>query len=130
MIFSPYVRAANIYVQNIVFCNIHYCLRSYCEYIRILDASTVDLTIRELVLKPPGSLPRRGKRELFFLLSFSSNYVVSVRRGFLFLLVLGMGCVILLLHSLCLSYNYFVYRQFTINDMRFSTRDLKSVRRF
>ena len=32
------------------------------------------------------------------------NYVVSVRRGFLFLLALGMGCVILLWHSLCLPY--------------------------
>ena len=31
--------------------------------------------------------------ELICLLSFTGNYVVSVRRGFL--LVLGMGCVIL-----------------------------------
>ena len=31
-------------------------------------------------------------------------YVVSVRRGFLFLLMLGIGCVILLWHSLGLSY--------------------------
>ena len=38
-------------------------------------------------------LPRLGKRELICLLSFTCNYVVSVRRGFLFLLVLGMGCV-------------------------------------
>ena len=30
-----------------------------------------------------------------------------VRRGFLFLWVLGMGCVILLWHSLSLPYNYF-----------------------
>ena len=33
-------------------------------------------------------------------------YLVSVRRGFLFLLVLGMGCVILLWHSLCIPYNH------------------------
>ena len=33
--------------------------------------------------------------------------VVSFRRGFFFLWVLGMGCVILLWHSLTLSYNYF-----------------------
>ena len=33
--------------------------------------------------------------------------MVSVRRGFLFLWVLGMGCVILLWHSLSLLYNYF-----------------------
>ena len=51
-------------------------------------------------------LPRLGKRELICLISFTCNYVVSVRRGFLFLLVLGMGCVILLWHSLCLPYNY------------------------
>ena len=32
-------------------------------------------------------LPRFGKRELIYLLSFTCNYVVSVRRGFLFLSV-------------------------------------------
>ena len=35
------------------------------------------------------------------------NYVASVRRGFLFLCVLGIGCVILLWHSLSLPFNYF-----------------------
>ena len=35
------------------------------------------------------------------------NYLISVRRDFLFLLVLGLGCVILLWHSLGLPYNYF-----------------------
>ena len=39
-------------------------------------------------------LPRLEKRELIYLLSFTCNYVVSVQRGFLFLLVLWMGCVI------------------------------------
>ena len=48
-----------------------------------------------------------GKRELICLLLFTCNYVVSVRRGFLFLWVLGMGYVILLWHSLSLPYNYF-----------------------
>ena len=37
-------------------------------------------------------LPRMGKRELICLLLFTCNYVASVRRGFLFLWVLGMGC--------------------------------------
>ena len=41
------------------------------------------------------------------MLLFACNYVVSVRRGFLFLWVLGMGYVILLWHSLSLPYNYF-----------------------
>ena len=45
--------------------------------------------------------------ELIYLLSFTCNYVVSVRIGFLFLLVLGMGCVILLWHSQSIPYNYF-----------------------
>ena len=40
-------------------------------------------------------------------LSFTCNYVVSVRRGFLFIWVLGLGCVILLWHSLSLPYNQF-----------------------
>ena len=52
-------------------------------------------------------LPRLGKRELICLLLFTCNYVVSVRRGFLFLWVLGMGYVTLLWHSLSLPYNYF-----------------------
>ena len=34
--------------------------------------------------------------------------IISVRSGFLFLLVLGIGCVISLWHSLGLLYNYFV----------------------
>ena len=57
-------------------------------------------------------LPRLGKRELICLLLFTCNYVVFVRRGFLFLWVLGMGYVILLWHSLSLPYNYFVRLRF------------------
>ena len=34
---------------------------------------------------------RLGKRELIFLLSFTCNYVISVMRGLLFSLVLGIG---------------------------------------
>ena len=49
-------------------------------------------------------LPRLGKRELICLLLFTCNYVVSVWRGFLFLLVLGMGYVVLLWHYLSLPY--------------------------
>ena len=45
-------------------------------------------------------LSRLGKREIVFLLLFTCNFVVSVRRRFLFLLVLGLGCFILLWHSL------------------------------
>ena len=41
-------------------------------------------------------LPRLGKRELVCLLLFTCNNVVSVWRGFLFLMVLGMGYVNLL----------------------------------
>ena len=52
-------------------------------------------------------LPRLGKRELICLLLFTCNYVVSVWRGFLW--VLGMGYVILLWHSLSLPFNYFEY---------------------
>ena len=52
-------------------------------------------------------LPRLGKRELFYLLLFTCKYVVSVRRGFLFLWVLGMGYVILLWQFLGLPHNYY-----------------------
>ena len=51
-------------------------------------------------------LPRLGKRELICLLLFICNYVVSVWRGFPFLWVIGMGYLILLLHTLSLPYNY------------------------
>ena len=54
----------------------------------------------------PNTSFGESKRELIFLLSFACTYVVSVWRDFLFLLVLGMGCVILLGHSMGLPYNY------------------------
>ena len=60
-----------------------------------------------LYVKFSGLITLLGEeRELRFLLSLTCNDVVSVRRGFLFLLVLRIGYVILLLHSLCLSYNH------------------------
>ena len=46
---------------------------------------------------------RLGKRELIFLQLFACNFVASVRRRFLFLLVPGIGYVILLWHSLYLQ---------------------------
>ena len=52
------------------------------------------------------SITSVGEEKAICLLSFTSNYVVSARRGVLFLWVLGMGCVILLLHFLSLPYYY------------------------
>ena len=63
-------------------------------------------TVNKLVITAER-LPRLGKRELFFLQSFTCNYVVSVSRGVLFLLVLEIGWVILLWYSLGLPYDYF-----------------------
>ena len=51
-------------------------------------------------------LPRLGQGEIFCLLSFTCNYVIYVQRCFLFLLVLGMGRVIVLWHLLGLQYDY------------------------
>ena len=45
-----------------------------------------------------------GKRELGFMLSFTRNFVVSVS-GVLFCLALGIGCVVLLLHSSGILFN-------------------------
>ena len=45
-------------------------------------------------------LPRLGKRELVFLLLFTCSFVVFVSGMFLFPFLLGMGCAILLWHSL------------------------------
>ena len=47
-----------------------------------------------------GSITSVGKGDLICLLLVTCNYVVSVRGGFLFLWMLGMGCVIVLWHSL------------------------------
>ena len=78
-----------------------------------------DLRLRFRICKKQlaivDQLPRLEKRELICLLSFTCNYVVSVRRGFLFHWVLGMGCVILLWRSMSLPYNHFlVTRSFFI----------------
>ena len=56
-----------------------------------------------------------GKRELILLLSFTCSYLVSVRRGFFFLKVLGIGFAILLWHSLALPYNYFTTVKISVN---------------
>ena len=47
----------------------------------------------------------REERKMIFLLSFTCKDWFLFR--FLFLLVLGIGCVILLWHALCLPYNHF-----------------------
>ena len=47
-----------------------------------------------------GLITSVGEESQFFLLSSTRKNVVSVRRGFLLLLVLGIGCVILLWHNL------------------------------
>ena len=76
-------------------------------------------------------LPRLWKRELICLLLFTCNYVFFVRRGFLFLWVLGMGYVILLWHSLSLPYNYLVYKFKKIRGMTdFSDKFRKTIMRY
>ena len=54
-----------------------------------------------------------------FQLSFSCNCVVSVRMGFLFLLVLGMDCVILLWHSRDFPNNHFEECMTTIDILSY-----------
>ena len=51
-----------------------------------------------------GSITSVGEERAYLSAIFTCNYVVSVRRGFLFLMVLGMGCVIILCHYLVLPY--------------------------
>ena len=53
----------------------------------------------------------------------SAIYVVSARRGFLFLWVLGMGYVILLWHSLSLPYNYFIVMHLIVKIFNFLLAD-------
>ena len=56
-----------------------------------------------LYVRCRGSITSVGEERAY--LSFNCNYVVSVRRGFLFLLMLWIGCVILLWPSLSLPYS-------------------------
>ena len=56
-------------------CFVNWRFRSFVQYLQVVA----------------DNLPRLGKRELICQLSFTCNNVVSVRRGFLFLWVLGMG---------------------------------------
>ena len=72
-------------------------------------------------------LPRLGKRELICLLLFTCNYVVSVWRCFLFLLVLGMGNVIVFWFNLSLPYNYFT-KYFLIEDLLYVINKICYVR--
>ena len=45
-----------------------------------------------------GTITSVGEERANFLLSFTCNYVVSVWRGFLFLLVLGIDCYFIVAH--------------------------------
>ena len=60
-----------------------------------------------LYVSRSGPITSIGEERANCLLLFTCKYVVSIRRGFLFLWVLGMGYVILLWHSLSLPCNYF-----------------------
>ena len=70
--------------------------------------------VTHLYVSCSGSITSVGEESANLSAMLTCNYMVSVRWGFLFLLVLGMGCLILLCHSLCLLYNYFGFllRQF------------------
>ena len=76
---------------------------------RVQPFRGVNYGLIPFICKLSDRLPRLGKRELIFLLSFTCiyRYVVFLKRGFLFLLVPGIGCFILLWHSLGLPYNNF-----------------------
>ena len=71
-----------------------------------LSCRTLYSIVSYLYVSCSGSITSVAKERAKCLLPFTCNYVVSVRTGFLFLLVLGMGCVILLWHSLGLPFNY------------------------
>ena len=56
--------------------------------------SYFDSIVSYLYVSCSGSITSVGEeRELICLLSFTCNYVASVRRGFLFIWVLGMDCI-------------------------------------
>ena len=63
-----------------------------------------------------GSITTVGEERAYLSAIVTCNYVVSVRRGFLFFLVLGMGCVILLWHFLGIPYNYLVFIVLNVRD--------------
>ena len=57
------------------------------------------------------SIASKRERELICMLSFTCNHLVSVRRDFLFVWVIGVNCVILLWHSLSLPYIFLPCKQ-------------------
>ena len=68
-----------------------------------------------LYVRRSGSITSVGEARGNLSAVFTCNYVVSVRRDFLFLWVLEMGYVILLWHALSLQYNHYAFQQFTHN---------------
>ena len=56
---------------------------------------TIGPTLVNIYVSCSGLITSVGEDRAIFLLSFTCNYVVSVRRGFLFLLVFRIGCVVL-----------------------------------
>ena len=62
----------------------------------------ISYSVSYLYVSFSGLITSVGEERAIFLLSIVRIYVVSVRRGFSLLLVLRIGCVILLWHSLCL----------------------------
>ena len=64
----------------------------------------ISFSVSYLYVSFGGLITSVGEERAIFLLSFTFNDMVSVRRGCLFLLVLLIGYLILLWHSLGLTY--------------------------
>ena len=100
-----------VFVQVDCFCFLclHEKLRLYRLVLFLLNVFGVGVSCRNvysfvvyLYVNISGSITSVGEERANLSAVFTSNYVVSVWRGFLFLWVLGMDYVILLWHSLSL----------------------------
>ena len=79
----------------------------FVKIMKLISAFLISLLFLAINVFLSSDCSRLEKRELICLLWFTCNRVVSVRRGFLFLCVLRMGCIILVWHSLSLPYDYY-----------------------
>ena len=120
---TPVIKYDSIFIERIFHALhvVHALLTEQPPYIRALFVILIKLVIWYvciLVLLCPGLIcvafiyiqaviTSVGEERAKLSAVFTGNYVVSVRRGFLFLWVLEMGYVILLWHSLSLSYKVF-----------------------
>ena len=107
-----------IFLQYLAFWTHFRTVRSYLMLFGVgISCRILYSIVSCLYLNCSRSITSVGEETANCLLSFACDHVVPGRKGFLFLWVLGVGCFILLWHSLRLPYNYF--EQISVYEISF-----------